>query len=417
MICHKEEWVRKDPGVRKKSIGKKPARTIVPKNSLKVSMQNSNKLNKLQLEEWLNLKAIPGITDRIYKSLIDEFGSPGKVFKATAPQLAQIPEIKKDTVQAIIGRNEGISSFTAARDVSEEIRLAKKHKVDVVTLNHTSYPENLKAIYNPPPLVYVKGEIREEDTKAIAIVGSRKATTYGRLTAQRLSAQLAARGVTIVSGLARGIDSEAHKGALAVGGRTIAALGCGIDVVYPPENRALAARIASSGALVTEFPFATPPFAGNFPKRNRIISGLSLGVVIVEAAAKSGALITATFALEQGREVFAVPGPTTSSYSKGTNHLIKEGAKLVENIDDILEELESFLPPPEKDTKPENFLHPQLSGEEESIYSFITQEPKHIDLLIQESNLSAQQASVILTNLQLAGLIRELSGKNFIRKE
>ncbi|MCK4649099.1 DNA-processing protein DprA, partial [bacterium] len=259
---------------------------------------------------------------------------------------------------------------------------------------------------------------KREDKNAIAIVGSRRATTYGRLTAQRLSAQLAAQGITIISGMARGIDSEAHKGALAVGGRTIAVLGCGIDVVYPPENRALEERIASSGAVITEFPFGTRPFAGNFPKRNRIISGLSIGVIIVEAAQRSGALITARLALEQGREVFAVPGSTTSPYSKGTHNLIKEGAKLVEDIDDILEELKPLIEiAKEKGKENQDFLRPILSKEEEIIYNLVTQEPKHIDIFIQESKLPAQRAIAILTNLQIKGLIKELSGKNFIRKE
>ncbi len=352
------------------------------------------------------LKAIPDISDNLYKRLVEEFGSPKEVFEAKEKELAQVPEIRRNAVRAIVGERA---------DVTEELERIKRHRIDIITLNDESYPENLKNIYDPPPLLYVKGKIKSEDRNAIAIVGSRRATTYGRLTAQRLSSQLAAQGITIVSGMARGIDSEAHKGALAVGGRTIAVLGCGIDVIYPPENRALEERIASSGAVITEFPFGTRPFAGNFPKRNRIISGLSLGVIIVEAAQKSGALITAHLALEQGREVFAVPGSTTSPYSKGTHNLIKEGAKLVEDIDDILEELKILIQVRREETK--EFPRPVLSKEEEIIYGLITQEPKHIDLLIQESKLSAQKVTGILMNLQIKGLIKELSGKNFIRKE
>lgn len=373
-------------------------------------MQNEKcKMKNSEIRDWLVLKAIPDISDNLYKRLVEKFGSPKEVFEAKEKELAQVPEIRRDAVRAIMG---------GTVDVTEELERIKRHRIDIITLNDESYPESLKAIYDPPPLLYVKGKIKREDRNAIAIVGSRRATTYGRLTAQRLSSQLAAQGITIVSGMARGIDSEAHKGALAVGGRTIAVLGCGIDVIYPPENRALEERIASSGAVITEFPFGTRPFAGNFPKRNRIISGLSLGVIIVEAAEKSGALITARLALEQGREVFAVPGSTTSPYSKGTHNLIKEGAKLVENIDDILEELESLIQVrrgKEKETK--GFLKPVLSKEEEIIYGLITQEPKHIDLLIQESKLSAQKVTGILMNLQIKGLIKELSGKNFIKKE
>jgi DNA processing protein len=343
--------------------------------------------------------------------LIEDFGSPGEVLKTEEKNLAQVPEIRRNVIRAIVRGREGI-------DVIEELELIKKYKISIVTLNDASYPKNLKEIYDPPPLLYVKGKIEEGDKNAIAIVGSRRATTYGRLTAQRLSSQLAAQGITIVSGMARGVDSEAHKGALAVRGRTIAVLGCGIDVVYPPENRALEEKIVSSGAVITEFPFGTKPFAGNFPKRNRIISGLSLGIIVVEAAQKSGALITARLALEQGREVFAVPGSTTSPYSKGTHNLIKEGAKLVENIDDILEELEPLIGMrKEKGKEAKGFPRPLLSKEEKIIYNLLTQEPKYIDLLIQKSKLPAQRTMVILTNLQIKGLIKELSGKNFIKKE
>lgn len=374
----------------------------------KCKMQNE-KLKNLEIKDWLTLKAIPDITDNLYKRLIEEFDSPKRVLKAEEKDLAKVPEIKRNVVRAIVGKRA---------DVTDEWELIKRHKIDIITLNDESYPKSLKEIYDPPPLLYVKGEIKREDKNAIAIVGSRRATTYGKLTAQRLAAQLAAQGITIVSGMARGIDSEAHKGALAVGGRTIAVLGCGIDVVYPPENRALEDRIASSGAVITEFPFGTRPFAGNFPKRNRIISGLSLGVIIVEAAQKSGALITARLALEQGREVFAVPGSTTSPYSRGTHNLIKEGAKLVENTEDILEELEPLIEIRKKKKKgTKGFPRPVLSKEEEIIYNLITQEPKYIDLLIQESRLPAQKAMVVLTNLQIKSLIKELAGKNFIRKE
>lgn len=371
----------------------------------------SEKLKSSEIEDWLILKATPGISDNLYKRLIEDFGSPGEVLKTEEKNLAQVPEIRRNVIQAIVRGREGI-------DVTEELELIKKYKISIVTLNDASYPKNLKEIYDPPPLLYVKGKIEEGDKNAIAIVGSRRATTYGRLTAQRLSSQLAAQGITIVSGMARGVDSEAHKGALAVRGRTIAVLGCGIDVVYPPENRALEEKIVSSGAVITEFPFGTKPFAGNFPKRNRIISGLSLGIIVVEAAQKSGALITARLALEQGREVFAVPGSTTSPYSKGTHNLIKEGAKLVENIDDILEELEPLIGMrKEKGKEAKGFPRPLLSKEEKIIYNLLTQEPKYIDLLIQKSKLPAQRTMVILTNLQIKGLIKELSGKNFIKKE
>lgn len=218
--------------------------------------------------------------------------------------------------------------------------LSKENKTRTLSLLDKDYPANLKYIYDPPSILYIKGNILPEDTIAVAVVGSRRATYYGLKNAENLGFQLAAGGITIISGLARGVDSAAHRGALKARGRTIAVLGSGLNKIYPRENEELVEEIAQNGAVISEFALDTPPLRQNFPRRNRIISGLSLGVVVVEAAKRSGALITANFALEQGREVFALPGKIDSFTSKGTHDLIKQGAKLVESIEDIIEELE-----------------------------------------------------------------------------
>ncbi len=269
-------------------------------------------------------------------------------------------------------------------------------------------------IFNPPFLLYLKGEVKKKDIDALAIVGTRRATTYGKLITRRLARALARKGVTIVSGLARGIDTAAHQGALEVGGRTIAVLGSGIDIIYPGENKKLAEEIAKRGAVVSEYSLGTQPNALHFPQRNRIISGLSKGVLVIEAPLKSGALITADFALEQGREVFAVPGNITSPNSQGTNRLIKEGAKLVECAEDILEELEfSYLKKEDKQVLDREI--PSLFSEEREIFSLLKEEPVHIDSLISESNLAASRVGELLMKLQIKGLARELPGKLFVR--
>ena len=305
-----------------------------------------------------------------------------------------------------------------------------------MTCQDPLYPRNLLNIYDYPPFLYVKGSLCPEEI-CVAIVGSRLASAYGRYVTEKLSRELALKGITIVSGLARGIDAAAHRGALAGKGRTIAVLGCGLDIVYPPENEELAADIAAHGALVTEFPFGTPPNAPNFPARNRIISGISLGVVVVEAGEKSGSLITARIAAEQGRSVFAVPGAIESAGSRGTNRLIKQGAKLIENVEDILEEIlpQAGLPPvvPERpplfsapEAVPENTKTTPAPhsgdvgglGETESkLLSFITQEPVDVDTLIARSGLTAHEVQSGLLVLALGGIIRQLPGKMFLRKE
>lgn len=354
------------------------------------------------LKYWLALNNVPGIGKVLYKRLIDHFKSPVKVFSSTMKELKSIEGIGERLARDIL-----ITDWKEKVDI--ELSRIEKEKVKVITLLDEFYPENLKKIYDPPPFLYIMGELRKEDNRAIAIVGSRKATTYGRLMTERLSKDLVSHGITVVSGMARGIDTFSHQGALSAGGRTIAVLGCGIDIVYPSENKNLRDRIMESGAVLTEFPFSTPPEGVNFPSRNRIISGISLGVVIIEATSDSGSLITASNALDQGREVFAVPGNITSKLSQGTNKLIKRGAKLVEDADDIIEEI---LPQIERKKKDKTI--PVLTSEEEVIYKLLSDEPKHIDTISREGRLTSNKALSLLLEMEIKGVIRQLPGKSFV---
>jgi DNA processing protein len=266
-------------------------------------------------------------------------------------------------------------------------------------------------------VLYVKGDLRPEGACAIAVVGSRHSSTYGRLTAERLGEELAARGVTVVSGLARGIDAAAHRGALkVVEGRTIAVFGCGINQVYPSQHAGLAAQVAGQGALISEFPIGTKPLAANFPRRNRIISGLSLGVVVVEAPTRSGALITARTALDQGREVFAVPGHAGSYTSRGTHSLIKDGAKLVDDVDDILDELPALRSQSESSPIAVPVTVPNLSEEESRVMDQLSRDPRYIDQICLACGLDSAQVLQVLLGLELKGIVRQLQGQMYVRQ-
>lgn len=356
-------------------------------------------------KSWVALNMIKGLTPSNKKRLLNHFHSPERILAASLKDLSEVGEA---VAKRIVEQREKLK-------VEQEFSLAKDRDIKIITIEDEVYPVNLTSIFDPPIVIYLKGEIKREDSIAISIVGSRRATFYGSSTAQKFSSSLASVGLTIVSGLARGIDTQVHRGALKSNGRTIAVLGSGLDVIYPPENRWLFEEISKNGAVISEFPFGTKPEKFNFPQRNRIISGLSLGVVIIEAAFKSGALITASLALEQGREVFAVPGKVDSRYSNGTNHLIKEGAKLTTSIDDILEEFE-FLKDKigPKDSKEEKKI--DLSLEEKKVYDLMSkEEPMHIDAITYKSDLSSHQVSSILMRLELRNLICQLRGKMFIQ--
>ena len=300
--------------------------------------------------------------------------------------------------------------------------------INKITIDDAIYPKNLRNIYNPPKQLYVNGSMSEADEVAVAIVGSRRASIYGLETSERLGYELALRGVTVVSGMALGIDTAAHRGALKAKGRTIAVLGSGHGDIYPPQNKKLYEEIAKSGAVITEYEEDIEPLAYNFPMRNRIISGLSLGIVVVEAARNSGALITANFAAEQGRTVFAVPGKVSSQTSSGTNELIKDGARLVQSVDDILEELHivEIKPVDESEknkidkkiaSKTKAYIYNTLTEDERKIYKVLSDEPLYIDDIFKNSGLDSSKASKVLLNLELKHLIKALPGKQFVRKE
>ncbi|HZC67388.1 MAG TPA: DNA-processing protein DprA [Nitrospirales bacterium] len=287
-----------------------------------------------------------------------------------------------------------------------------------IALGDERYPELLRAIHDPPAVLYCDGMPELGDRQAVAIVGSRQATPYGLRVTDALAGELSGLGFTIVSGLARGIDAAAHRAALEAGGRTIAVLGCGLDVVYPPEHASLLNEIAGQGAVLTEFAPGTPPLARHFPQRNRIISGLALGVVVVEAAEDSGSLITARLALEQGREVFAVPGSIDAPTSRGPHGLLKQGAKLVETVDDIIEELLPQIERTEGTVKTSRRVSPapdlpNLSPEERVMLELMSREPRHLDDLTERSLLPAAEVARILLSLELKALVKQLPGQRY----
>lgn len=351
---------------------------------------------------WFALHSVPLVGNVTYRRLIEHFGSPAKALSASFDELSTIKGVNSSAAMSIV-RHDGRKSAELAVDAlcGSGARL--------VTLLHEEYPPLLKEISDPPPFLYLKGKLPATNT-AIAVVGSRRSSDYGISVTTRLSRELAGQGVTIVSGLAMGVDAAAHRGALQVSGATVGVLGCGIDLVYPAENRQLYREMEEKGGIVSEFAPGTQPDAPNFPRRNRIISGMARGVLVVEAAERSGSLITARFALEQGREVFAVPGNINFKASRGTNSLIKEGAKLVETVSDIMAEL-----PPESIDLPQwarrqNF---NLSRDEENITALLEEKPLHIDELTVRSGLTVSAVSAMLLRLELQGAVMQIPGKIF----
>ncbi|MBI2487270.1 MAG: DNA-protecting protein DprA [Deltaproteobacteria bacterium] len=361
-----------------------------------------------EFKSWIALKMVTGVGDVLFRNLISKFQSPKSVFEAELGELQRVEGIGEKTIQAI--RN-----FSEWDEAEKEVSRIEKLGFKLILLTDSNYPKNLFTIYNPPPFIYVKGDIIKDDDIAIAIVGTRVPDRYGRFVTEELAGELAARGISVVSGMARGIDSIAHDGALKRGGRTIAVLGSGLDVIYPQENKKLYERISNQGAVISELPIGTTPDSVNFPKRNRIISGLSLGVAVVQASDKSGSLITASFALEQNREVFAVPGNIGSRLSRGTNRLIKQGAKLVESVDDILSEIEAFSNLGGKRYLDESFssLLSELSQDEREVYSMLKEKPLHIDEIIKLTGIDSARALSVLLSLELSGIIVQLPAKMF----
>lgn len=382
-------------------------------------------MNSHDIVYWIALKSIEGVGNIAFKNLLENFGSARAVFDASLQELKKIRDIGPKTALLI-------KQFEQWQSAEKELQIANTHNVSILNYKDPSYPSRLLNIHDFPVLLYVKGILSPDDIP-VAVVGSRMATTYGKFQTERLCRELALSGITVVSGLARGIDSAAHRGALAAKGRTIAVLGSGLDVIYPPENEKLFFEIANNGAVISEFPFGTPPQAANFPARNRIISGISLGVVVVEANQKSGSLITARLALEQGREVFAVPGTIDSAHSRGTNKLIKDGAKLIENIHDILDEIlpqvagrtsllfhDQKLSEKKSEDPKSNIIKPVLDGlndMETKLFHLISSRNMHIDEIISAAEHKAGDVLAVILNLELRGLIKQLPGKIYARKE
>ncbi|HLE42260.1 MAG TPA: DNA-processing protein DprA [Nitrospirota bacterium] len=360
---------------------------------------------------WIGLNSIPGVGRTTFRKLVSLFGSPEQALSASENELRE----RGGLSEALITE---LRAYPWREHAEKELAKARNAEVTIVTIEDAAYPGHLRNSPDPPLYLYVKGALLPEDANAVAIVGTRKPTHYGLTMTHRIAYELASAGLTIVSGMARGIDTQAHRGALAAKGRTIAVLGCGIDVAYPPENKGLMEQIshAGRGAVVAENPFNTKPEAGYFPARNRIISGLSRGTVIIEAAEDSGSLITAEYTVKQGRLLFALPGNIGSPNSRGPNSLIKEGALLVERAEDILKALK-FTAAREKKTDPEPAPRIPLSREEETVFRCITNEPKHIDLIMTEAGATPGKISGTLITLELKGLARQLPGKLFVREE
>jgi DNA processing protein len=356
---------------------------------------------------WIALSRVKGLGGVGFKKLAAHFADPTTAFSASAEQLRQIPGLDKEVI-------EGLANFSGWEQVGIEMRRIREARVRILRFTDASYPARLRLIPDPPPFLYVKGEVRAEDDKAVAIVGSRSASDYGRRVARDLCRGLASLGFTVVSGMARGIDGTAHETMLNAGGRTVAVLGSGVDRPYPPEHGKLYQRIVENGAVLSEFPIGTRPIAFNFPARNRLISGLSLGVVVVEATEKSGSLITAAMALEQGREVFAVPGEVGSSRSRGAHRLIRQGAKLVETVEDIIEEVAPQLMGHAKAAeKPQRILPSHISGEGRRVFELLQERSRQIDEIIEVSALSSAQVSQILLELELEGFLKQFPGKKY----
>jgi DNA processing protein len=370
----------------------------------------ADELSDEELVDSLRLTLVSGVGPRIRRALLDRFGTPRAVLAAARSQLREVPGVGPKLTERIAAASDEI-------DVEAQIALCREHGLAILTESHPGYPRVLREIHDPPGVLFVRGRIEPQDALAIAIVGTRHATPYGLQQAERLAGSLARAGLTIVSGLARGIDAAAHRGALAAGGRTLAILGSGVLNIYPPEHAGLADELAARGALVAELPPRGEPLPGTFPQRNRIISGLSLGVIVVEAGQQSGALITARLAMEQGREVFAVPGRVDSRTSHGCHRLIRDGAKLVETADDVLEELGPLVEAaPRADGQVTHHPAELLLNElEQQVLAAVTSEATAIDGLVAATGLPVPQVLATLSVLEMRHLIRRLSGSTVMR--
>ena len=351
-------------------------------------------------EALILLNMVEGLGPKRIGDILLRLDKPSDIFTA-----------RKDNLECLLGEKLSLALIKKrdSREFIEELKLIEEHNIDILTILDKDYPYLLKEIYAPPQVLYIKGERSILDQKSFSIVGSRRASFYGMSSSEKFSFSLAYIGFVIVSGMAHGIDTYAHKGALKAKGKTVAVLGSGLLNIYPKENKDLAEQIQEQGCLISEFPLKTPPLRENFPRRNRVISGLSCGVLVIEAALRSGALITANFALEQGREVFCLPGNIDSPQSKGTHWLIKQGAKLVDCVEDILEELHEPVCELRKDAPA------SLSQEEKEVYDLLGSYQKDIDTILRTASLDKARIYQILLSLSFKKLIKELPGKVYVR--
>ena len=366
------------------------------------------------LEAWLKLRAIEGVGDQTVLALVREWQKPEAVLQASNDELVQ-RGCSSRLAQAITRGPDP----DACRRIDRELAMFQRARIDARTILDPSYPARLRMIPDPPPLLYVSGTLTEQDELALAIVGARRATAAGRVLTEELAKDLATAGFTVISGLARGVDAAAHRGALAAGGRTVAVLGCGIDRTYPIEHERLRREIEEQGAVVSELSCGSPPHSAHFPRRNRIISGLSLGVVVTEAAINSGSLITARLAAEQGREVFAVPGFVKEETSHGTNALLKEGASLIEKAHDVIE---AVLPQLDVSLRARLSCMPaemkrgdRFGNEEQLVYDALSYDPLTVDHLVAQTGLPVPLVAASLLSLELRQRVRQLSGQRYLR--
>ncbi len=359
------------------------------------------------IEELLTLSSIPGVGSTRLKALMEKFHTPAEVFRASYRDLLSVPGIDRKTAHNIKStRDEGFARTQLSR--------MNRCGGGIITYWDDEYPPLLKNIPDPPAFFFIKGALTVEDSEPLAVVGTRRPSNYGKLVAEKLCTALAGRGITVVSGLARGIDTQAHRAVVEAGGRTIAILGSSIDIIYPFENSSLAERITKNGALISEYPMGTEPEAPYFPRRNRLIAGMSLGTLVVEAEEKSGALITAHMALEQNREVFAIPGNIISRKSYGTNSLIQEGAKLVLSENDIIDELRPHLTLLKKEAL-QRGPAASYSDLERKLLDALSYDPAHIDSIASSLSLPTSKVLTVLLSLELKNVVRQGVGKMFYK--
>jgi len=375
---------------------------------------SGQRMTRLVLESWLRLRAIDGVGDLTVLRLVRAWHSPEAVLRASRDELIQ----GGCSAQLADAIRRGPDS-SACRGLERELNAIERGRIEVRSALDPTYPARLKMIADPPPLLYITGALTEQDELAVAIVGARRATAAGRAMTEELSRDLARAGMTVVSGLARGVDAAAHRGAVAAQGRTIAVLGCGIDQTYPREHEQLRRQIEERGAILSEVPMGAPPHSHHFPRRNRIISGLSLGVIVTEAAISSGSLITARLAAEQGREVFAVPGFVKEDTSRGTNALLKEGAALIERAQDVIDAVMAQLEPALRlrlqPSREQNERGDQLGKEEQLVYDTLSYDPLTVDDVIAITGLSVSTVMASLLSLELRQRVRPLPGQRYLR--